>query len=127
MTALKTTFSCFYLFGIALIILLNGCNNKNEKVNGVKEGLTIEAGLVLPEIRTVKNDTMQLALYPSAQFFFIDLKLKNSGHYINLIRQANKSDLPVRVKVYQDNRNEVAEIYPPSKEDLAKYQKSRQP
>ncbi|CAL1517407.1 hypothetical protein [Chitinophaga sp. MM2321] len=113
----------FCTISIGALVLLGSCKKTHDKAQEkrVKEGATLEVGLVLPEIRTTQNDTVKLALYPHARFFFIDLGLKNSDGYIDLIKKANKADVPVRVKVYEDNQAEVAEIYTATKEDIERY------
>lgn len=117
----------FSILSIAAILLFASCKKHGVKTKEkrVKEGAMVEIGLVLPEIRTSENDTVKLALYPHARFFFIDLGLKNSDGYINLIKKAVKEDLPVRVKVYKDNQAEVAEIIPATSQDLEKYRNNQ--
>nr|WP_157246977.1 hypothetical protein [Pedobacter panaciterrae] len=116
-----------YLPGIVAIMFSAACKKKNEAAKRIKEGTVVEIGAVLPEIRDTRNDTVMLALYPHARFFFIDLSLKNSDKYINLIKQANKKDIPLRVRVYEDNQSEVAELYPATAKDLENYNKSKIP
>ncbi len=109
----------FGIFGICAILLLASCHKQNAKVRE-KIGDTVEVGLVFPEMRTTNNDTLKLALYPHARFFFLDLGLKNSDGYINLIKKANKADAPVRVRVYKENQAEVAEIIPATIQEIEK-------
>ena len=91
---------------VLFLLLVSSCTKQNGKAKEkrIKEGETIEIGLVFPEVRTAKNDTVMLALYPHARFFFIDRGLKNSDSYINLIKKANQADVPLRVRVYKDNQ-----------------------
>jgi len=123
MFQLKTIiFFIFSILSVGFMMFFSSCSKQNEKRKRVKEGDTIAAGLAFPEIRSTQNDTVKLALYPSASFFFIDLGLKNSDGYIKLIKEANKADVPVRVRVYKDNRAEVAEIIPATNQEVEKYQ-----
>jgi len=108
---------------VLFLLLLSSCTKHNGKAKEkrIKEGETIEIGLVFPEVRTTKNDTVMLALYPHARFFYIDLGLKNSDSYIDLIKKANKADVPVRVRVYKDNQAEVAEMIQATNQEIEKF------
>lgn len=107
---------------IGAIALFSSCNKYNGKGSRevVKDDRTEEIGLVFPEIRSQEGDTIKLALYPHAQFFFIDRELKGSEELIKLIKNANKEDVPVRVSVFEKNRAEVASIIPATKEEIKK-------
>lgn len=113
----------FSALSVVFLSLFFSCAKQNGKAKEkrIKEGETIEIGLVFPEVRTAKNDTVMLALYPHARFFFIDLGLKSSDSYINLIKKANKADVPLRVRVYKDNQAEVAEMIPATSEEIEKF------
>lgn len=117
--------SIVYSFCMATMLIPSACTKQNNPDHNKKskDAPTSELGIVFPEIREIKNDTAKLALYPYATFFIIDLGLKGSEQKLKMIREANKSDVPVKVKVFQDNRSEVAEIYPATKQDIAKYKK----
>lgn len=111
---------------LTYLLVYSACHKNqysDEKV--IKQGDTYETGAVLPELRSIKNDTAWLALYPSAQVFFLDMKLKNSEEYVKAIRSAEKKRTPVRAKVFKHstmNRGaEVAEILPPTAQDLAAF------
>jgi hypothetical protein len=108
---------------VLFLLLLSSCAKQNGKAKEkrIKEGETIEIGLVFPEVRTAKNDTVMLALYPHARFFFIDRGLKNSDFYINLIKKANQADVPLRVRVFKDNQAEVAEMIPATSQEIEKF------
>lgn len=110
-----------YSFSIAIVLISSACTKQNNKSKRIKDVPTSELGTVFPEIREIKNDTVKLALYPHATFFILDLGLKESEQKLKMIHEANKSDVPVKVKVFQDNRAEVAEISPASKQDIDKY------
>jgi hypothetical protein len=108
---------------VLFLLLVSSCTKQNGKAKEkrIKEGETIEIGLVFPEVRTAKNDTVMLALYPHARFFFIDRGLKNSDSYINLIKKANQADVPLRVRVYKDNQAEVAEMILATSQEIEKF------
>lgn len=118
--------SLIYTF-CAICLIFSACNHKitNVKETRVKDGETIEIGAVLPEIMFVKNDTASIALFPRAQYFFIDLGLKGSAQNIKLIKQAHRLAIPVRAKVFKDNGNEIAQIYSATEDDLKNYQKAK--
>ncbi|PYF77044.1 hypothetical protein [Pedobacter nutrimenti] len=109
----------------ALIFSLVCCSKHNSDTQGkrIKEVAKIDIGIVLPEIRNRRNDTVDLALYPNARVFFIDLGLRDSDHYLDLIRRASQANMPVRAKVFEDNTSEVAEISTPSAQDMETYKK----
>jgi hypothetical protein len=117
--------SIVYSFCLAIMLIPPACTKQNnpDQNKKIKDAPTSELGTVFPEIREIKNDTAKLALYPYATFFIIDLGLKGSEQKLKMIREANKSDVPVKVKVFRDNRSEVAEIYPATKQDIDKYKK----
>lgn len=114
--------------GMGAVLFLENCSKPvGNTLKRVKEGNMVELGMVIPEIRAKHNDTLNLALYPHARVFFMDMRLKNSEGFIELIKKANKADLPVRVKVYESNQLEVAEITPATREDIKIYRKQQQP
>lgn len=119
---------------IAALFTLSSCSkkshSKSEKIT--KQGETYELGVVIPEIRSIKQDTAHLALYIHASLFFLDLKMINSDQYIALIKAANKKRYPVRARVFKNSfkqnvGEEVAEIYPPSAEDIKMFLKASKP
>jgi hypothetical protein len=114
-----------FLVTVAIIFTIPSCSKKSyikrEKIT--KHGQTYDAGVVIPEIRSIRQDTAHLALYGHARLFYLDLKMVNSEQYIALINSANKKKYPVRARIFKDSYKpnageEVAEIYPPSAEDI---------
>jgi hypothetical protein len=123
-----------FLFTVIIVFAISACSKnshaKREKVK--KQGETYELGVVIPEIREIKQDTAHLALYGHARLFFLDLKMVNSDQYIALIKAANKKKYPVRAKVFKDSYKpnageEVAEIYLPTDEDIKVFIKASKP
>ncbi|MFC3198593.1 hypothetical protein ACFOET_13290 [Parapedobacter deserti] len=112
------------LFGIlSLVSCKKKVSDAGEK--RIKEQSTIDIGLKIPELRDTRNDTVGVALYPSAMPYFIDAGLVQSEDNIRLIKQAMKSSLPVRVKVYEDNQHEIAIISPATDDDIARHRESQ--
>lgn len=123
----------FFVTGV-IIFTMSSCSKNSHTSRGKikKQGETYELGVVIPEIREIKQDTAHLALYGHARWFFLDLKMVNSNQYIALINTANKKKLPVRAKVFKDSYKpnageEVAEIYPPTEEDIKVFLKASKP
>ncbi|WP_348620722.1 hypothetical protein [Pedobacter lusitanus] len=117
-----------FIYTFCTICLISPACTRHQTNAGekrVKNGPTIEIGAGAPEIMSVKNDTASIALFPRAQYFFIDLHLKRSEQNIRLIKQANRLGIPVRTKVFKDNVHEIAEIYPANDEEIKNYQKSK--
>jgi hypothetical protein len=119
---------------VTTIFTISSCSKKShikgEKIT--KHGQTYDAGVVISEIREIKQDTAHLALYGHARLFYLDLKMINSDQYIALIKAANKKRYPVRAKIFKDSYKqnvgeEVAEIYPPSAEDIKLFLKASKP
>ncbi len=107
------------------LFLLVSCNKMTRTLEKrTKNGPTIDFGAGLPEIMGTRNDTVSIALFPSAQYFFIDLGLKQSAQNIKLIKNAKRLNIPVRAKIYEDNRHEIAQIYPATPTDIEKYKKA---
>jgi len=121
-----------YFFLLSGLILFNACQ-KNEYAAGtlVKQGATYETGAVLPELRYIKNDTALVVLYPNARVFYLDLKIKNSEQYIDMLRSAEKNSLPVRARIftrpYSLTGEEISEIYPPTKKDISDFKAAMRP
>jgi len=121
----------YFLF-FSILIFFSACQ-RNDYVVGTpeKEGATYDTGPVLPELRHIKNDTALVALYPSARVFYLDLKIKNSERYINMIRSAQKHNKPVRAKIftrpYTMNGEEISEIYPPTEKDIQVFKAAMRP
>lgn len=111
----------------AVFLLLSACTKKNTnaKEKRIKNGPTLDLGAGLAEIVMTRNDTASVALFPRAQYFFIDLGLEGSEQNIQLIKEANRLNIPVRAKVFKDNVSEIAEIYPATKEEIEKHKKSK--
>jgi hypothetical protein len=119
---------------IAIIFANSSCSKKThvdgEKVT--KHGQTYDMGIVIPEIREIKQDTAHLALYGSARLFYLDLKMINSDQYIALINAANKKRYPVRARIFKDSYKpnvgeEVAEIYPATDDDIKLFLEASKP
>lgn len=111
---------------VASLMLWTACTKKSAiNHKRAKNTPTTEVGTGLPEIGQTKNDTVSITLAPSAQYFFIDLGLKQSAKNIELIKSANKLDIPVRAKVFKDNPHEIAEIYAATAGDITNYQKAK--
>lgn len=91
----------------------------------IKVHSTIDIGLKIPELRDAKNDTIGVALYPSAMPYFIDAGLVQSEDNIRLIKQAMKNSIPVRVEVYEDNQHEIANVSPATDDDISRYLESQ--
>ena len=74
----------------------------------------------------LKNDSVSMALYPSAPMYYLDLRLRGSSGYYTLLKQAQQKNTPVRVWVFKENKSpiEVAKIEPTSKEELEQWNKS---
>lgn len=110
----------------AVCLLFTACSKQvaSTQEKRIKEGPTVDFGAALPEIMGIRNDTANIALFPSAQVFFIDLGLKGSAANIKLIKQAKRLNIPVRAKLFKDNSHEIAEIYPATKADLEKYKEA---
>ena len=125
MRRLFTLCLCTTLLGM---LSLTAC--KKEDVDArekrVKDEPTIDIGARVPDFRNTRNDTVGVVLYPSAMLYFIDTGLVQSEDNIKSIKRAMKQHIPIRVKVYEDNPNEIAAIYPATEEDLAKYRESLQ-
>ena len=123
----------FFVTGTIIFSMLSCSKNSHSSREKIKkQGETYELGVVIPEIREIKQDTARLALYRHARWFFLDLKMINSDQYIALINAANKKNLPVRAKVFKDSYKpnageEVAEIYAPSDEDIKVFLKASKP
>ena len=114
---------------VALLGLLSFAACKKETHGAdekrVKEGALIDIGARMPELRDTRNDTVGVALYPYAMLYFIDKGLVQSQTNIDAIKKAMRQQLPiVRVKVYESNPLEIAEIYPPTEEDIARFKES---
>ena len=110
----------------AFNLLVTSCNkDRGVLYKRIKEGKTIELGVVIPEIGGKRNDTLSMALYPNARWFFMDLGLSQNKQNLNLVRKAIQDDVPVRAKVFEDNSSEIAEIYPASQTEIDQYRKSK--
>lgn len=115
------------LMAIGAIFLYSACTKKtaHQQEKRTKKSPIVEFGAGLPEIGQTKNDTVNVVLAPSAQYLFIDLGLKQSAKNIELIKSANKLDIPVRAKVFKDNPHEIAEIYAATTTDIEHYKKAK--
>lgn len=82
-------------------------------------------GLLMPGALHLKNDSVSMALYPSASMYYLDLRLRGSGAYYTLLKQAVQKKIPVRAWVFKENKSpvEVARIEPASKEELEQWSK----
>ena len=119
---------------VTTIFTISSCSKKThvEGEKTIKHGQTYDVGIVIPEIREIKQDTAHLALYGHARLFYLDLKMINSDQYIALIKAANKKRYPVRARVFKDSYKqnvgeEIAEIYSPSADDIKVFLKASKP
>jgi hypothetical protein len=114
---------------LSFCILLSACKTEKTeaKQKRTKDGPTVDMGMGIPGIGLKRNDTLGITLAPSARYFFIDLSLKVSDQNIKLINRANRLDIPVRARVFKNNENEIAEIYPATEKDIERYRKSKIP
>jgi|GEM_PF-1853504 len=118
-----------YLSLIISFVCLMACNKKNHpsKETLSKDDVPTQyQGLLMPGALQVKNDSVSMALYPSAPMYYLDLKLKGSNQYYTLLKQAAQKNIPVRAWVFKEDKSpiEVAKIEPASKEELEQWNKS---
>lgn len=118
-----------HIYLVALLGMFSLTSCKKEKTETgekrVKAESMIDIGARFPELRDTRNDTVYVALYPSAMLYLIDKGLVQSQASIDAIKKAMSRQLPiVRVKVYEGNPREIAEVYPPTEEDIARYKES---
>jgi|SRR5690606_9271050 len=114
-------------FCIAMLSAFSVASSKRETPNGekrVKDLPSIDIGLRIPELRETRNDTISVALYPSAMPYFIDAGLIQSENNIKLLNKAIKQRLPVRIRVCEENQLEIASVLPATHDDIARYRKS---
>lgn len=92
---------------------------------------TYDTGPVLPELRIISNDTAVIVLAPNARVFYLDMKVKNSKKYLDLLHKAQKRNRPVRAKIFMHEWNgkgeEIAEIYPATKKDIELFKVAMRP
>ncbi|HEX7754873.1 MAG TPA: hypothetical protein VF421_06010 [Niabella sp.] len=105
------------------------CNKQNNSARGTlnKDSVPMQyQGIMQPGSMQLKNDSVSMALYPSAPMYYLDLRLKGSSGYYTLLKQAQQKNTPVRVWVFKENKSpiEVAKIEPTSKEELEQWNKS---
>jgi len=118
-----------YLVALLGVFSLTSCEKERNDVSEkrVKKESMVDIGARFPELRDSRNDTVYVALYPSAMLYLIDKGLVQSQANIDAIKKAMSQQLPiVRVKVYEGNPCEIAEVYPPTEEDIARYKESLQ-
>lgn len=118
----------FRMLSLGFICLL-ACN-KNQypsRETITKDNVPTQyQGLLMPGSLHLKNDSVSMALYPSATLYYLDLRLKGSNQYYMLIKQATLTHTPVRAWVFLENKSpvEVAKIEPASKEELEQWKKA---
>lgn len=104
------------LIAFVVLIALNACKKPREtQVTLPKLGGTYELGSVSPELRTIKNDTAWIALYPHARLFYLDMRMKGSQDYLTLIQVAAESGHQIQARIFSrpatTNGVEIAQIY----------------
>ncbi|MGJ7033137.1 hypothetical protein [Niabella hirudinis] len=120
-----------FVIAIAFCALLS-CNKKS---NATKETLTKDdvptqyQGIMQPGSLQLKNDSVTMALYPSAPMYYLDLRLKGSSGYYALLKQATQKNIPVRIWVFKEDKSpiEVAKVEPVSDEELLQWKKAESP
>ncbi|WP_420149769.1 hypothetical protein [Spirosoma sp.] len=98
------------------LLALNACQKHNEAVvTRSKTGETYELGTVLPELRTIQNDTARIALYPHARWFYLDMRMTGSQEYLALIQSAAKSGRQIKARIFKRPAGvygeEIAQVY----------------
>ncbi|WP_018630213.1 hypothetical protein [Niabella aurantiaca] len=114
---------------IAFCCTLMACNKKSHpsRETLTKNNVPTQyQGLLMPGALHLKNDSVSMALYPSASLYYLDLRLKGSGGYYVLLKQAEQTNTPVRAWVFKENKSpvEVAKIEPASKEEVEQWNKA---
>ncbi|WP_300598088.1 hypothetical protein [Niabella sp.] len=115
------------LLSISFICFV-ACNKKHHptKETVIKDEVPTQyQGLLMPGSLHLQNDSVFMALYPSAAMYYLDLRLKGSNGYYTLLKQAAQKNTPVRAWVFMENKSpvEVAKIEAPSKEELEQWKK----
>ncbi|SDC31625.1 hypothetical protein [Niabella drilacis] len=118
----------FTLLSISLICF-EACNKKyhpTKETVSKSDAPTQYQGLLLPGSLRVKNDSVFMALYPSAALYYLDLRVKGSNGYYTLLKQAVNTNTPVRTWVFMENKSpvEVAKIEAATKEELEQWKKA---
>ncbi|MCF3109152.1 hypothetical protein LL912_10215 [Niabella sp. CC-SYL272] len=108
---------------------LPACNRKHHAARATitKDHLPIQyQGLLMPGSLRLKNDSVFMALYPSATLYYLDLRLKSSTRYHTVLKQAVRANAPVHAWVFIENKSpvEVAKIEPASGYELKKWNKT---
>lgn len=109
-------------------ICIQACNKKHHptKETVIKDNVPTQyQGLLMPGSLHLKNDSVSMALYPSAALYYLDLRVKGSNQYYTLLKQAVKTNKPVRAWIFKENKSpvEVAKIEPASQEELEQWKK----
>lgn len=117
----------FMILSLALICF-QACNKKHHpsKETVTKDHIPTQyQGLFMPGSLHLKNDSVSMALYPSAALYYLDLRLKGSNQYYTLLKKAVQTNRPVRAWVFKENKSpiEVAKIEPASSEELEQWKK----